>query len=212
MSYGGRIATFVGLLAVAVALVVYAVVTYLTPQPAVVDFTSAQPAGAPVDITLQTVGSIGFGPHPTWVSYLVENPAGQWIHTTTWKVPAHTRINFTIEQFDSGSPLRNQQWGQVQGTIGHTAELNGKHLLGLRLQQHERGRPHVRHPHPRGQRAAGRGRPQRDQRVQHCALRGKWQRAQHPQVLDHDARCRASTRGSASCPAVSASCTATADR
>ena len=32
----------------------------------------------------------------------------------------------TIEQYDSGSPLRNQQWGLVQGTIGGVEPLNGK--------------------------------------------------------------------------------------
>ena len=41
---------------------------------------------------------------------------GQWIHSTIWKVPASTRINLTILQYDSGSPLRNQQWGLVAGT------------------------------------------------------------------------------------------------
>jgi hypothetical protein len=35
-------------------------------------------------------------------------------------VPAHTRINVTVDQYDSGSPLRNQQLGQVTGTIGQT--------------------------------------------------------------------------------------------
>ena len=50
-----------------------------------------------------------------------------WVHTTIFQVPAHTRINVTIYQFDSGSPLRNQQLGQVTGTIGGSrARLNGK--------------------------------------------------------------------------------------
>jgi hypothetical protein len=126
MSFGARLSIVVGLFVVAAGFAVWGVVGFLLPQPQSVDFTSAQPPGAPVNLTVQTVGSIGFGPHPTWVSYLVKNPAGQWIHTTIWKVPAHTRINLTIEQFDSGSPLRNQQWGQVQGTIGNVAVLNGK--------------------------------------------------------------------------------------
>jgi hypothetical protein len=126
MSFGGRLSVVLGLFAVAVGLAVYAVVTYLTPQPQTVDFTAAQPEGAPVNLTVQTVGSIGFGDHPTWVSYLVKDPSGQWIHSTAWKVPAHTRINLTIEQYDSGSPLRNQQWGLVAGTAGGVATLNGK--------------------------------------------------------------------------------------
>ena len=128
MSFGGRLSVVIGLFVVAAGFAVWAVVGFMLPQPATVDFTSAQPAGAPVDLTVQTVGSIGtgFGDHPTWVSYLVKNPQGQWVHTTVWKVPAHTRINLTIEQFDSGSPLRNQQWGRVQGTLGNVEILNGR--------------------------------------------------------------------------------------
>ncbi len=148
MSFGGRIAAALGLFVIAAGLAVWAVVGFLLPTPPTVDFTSAQPTGAPVDLTMQTVGSIGFGQHPTWVSYLVKNPSGQWIHSTIWKVPAHTRINLTIQQFDSGSPLRNQQWGMVAGTIGGIATLNGKPIPRLRLQQRKRRRPHLLHPHP----------------------------------------------------------------
>ena len=60
------------------------------------------------------------------MSYLTESPQGQWDHTTLFQVPAHTRINVTIYQYDSGSPLRNQQLGRVTGTDGNVATLNGK--------------------------------------------------------------------------------------
>ena len=62
---------------------------------------------------------------PAWVSYLVQDPSGQWVHTTLWDLPAHTRINVTVLQYDSGSPLRNQQLGQVIGTTGNEATYNG---------------------------------------------------------------------------------------
>jgi hypothetical protein len=100
-------------------------VVNLLGTPATVVFTS-QAAGQPVDVSLQTVGSIGFGSHPTWVSYLVRSPQGPWEHTTVFQVPAHTRLDVTIYQYDSGSPLRNQQLGQVTGTAGGVALLNGK--------------------------------------------------------------------------------------
>ena len=48
------------------------------------------------------------------------------MHTTVFQVPEHTRINVTIYQYDSGSPLRNQQLGQVTGTYGNIATLNGR--------------------------------------------------------------------------------------
>ena len=71
-------------------------------------------------------GHLRVGNHPTWVSYLVKSPDGQWVHTTLFQVPQHVRINVTIVQYDSGSPLRNQQVGQVTGTYANAALLNGK--------------------------------------------------------------------------------------
>ena len=93
------------------------------------NFTTTQAAGQPVNLTVQTVGAIGFTAHPTWVSYLVKDPTtGQWVHDSSWKLPANTVINMTVLQYDSGSPLRNQEWGQVQGTVNGTATLNGKNF------------------------------------------------------------------------------------
>ena len=122
---GGRLAILGVLFAVAVALVVFTVMAFLRSSPTTVDFTVGHQPGAPVDLTVQTVGVIGFGVHPTWVSYLVQDPSGQWVHTTLWDLPAHTRINVTVLQYDSGSPLRNQQFGQVIGTVGTVATYNG---------------------------------------------------------------------------------------
>jgi hypothetical protein len=115
----------VGATVLAAVGIMFAVMALLR-EPPTVDFTAGHQSGQPVDITLQTVGSYGSGDHPTWVSYLTENPQGQWVHTTLWTVPAHTRINVTIINYDSGSPLRNQQIGQVTGTAGNVALLNGK--------------------------------------------------------------------------------------
>jgi hypothetical protein len=126
MSFGGRLSVVLGLLVVVIGFAVWGVVGFLLPQPSTVVFTST--AGAPIDLTVQTVGAIGegFGNHPTWVSYLVKDPQGQWVHSTIWQLPAHTRVNLTVQQYDSGSPLRNQVWGRVQGTAGGIATLNGQ--------------------------------------------------------------------------------------
>jgi hypothetical protein len=129
MSKGGRLATVLVLFLVVAGFVVWGVTTLITPgvPGGVVNFTDTQSAGQPVHLTVQTVGSIGFGAHPTWVSYLVKDPhTGKWIHDTSWELPANTVIDMTVDQYDSGSPLRNQEWGQVQGTIGKDATLNGK--------------------------------------------------------------------------------------
>ena len=124
MSFAGKVTVTVVLFAVAVVAAVVLIVALLGTPP-VVNFTSQSP-GAPVNVTLQTVGSLGSGSHPDWVSYLVRSPQGQWIHTTVFQVPQDTRINVTIYQYDSGSPLRNQQLGQVTGTYGNVAALNGR--------------------------------------------------------------------------------------
>jgi hypothetical protein len=125
MSVPSRVITTLVVLAAAVVGIVFAALA-LVSQPSTIDFSANHQAGQPVHITLQTVGSIGTGDHPTWVSYLTQSPQGQWVHTTLWQVPEHTRIDVTIYQYDSGSPLRNQQIGQVTGTLGEIALLNGR--------------------------------------------------------------------------------------
>ena len=124
MSLAWKVTFTVILFAVAVVAAVILIVNLLGTPPTVA-FTS-NTSGAPVNVTLQAVGSYGSGDHPTWVSYLVKNPQGQWVHTTVFQVPQHVRINVTILNYDSGSPLRNQQLGQVSGTYGNIATLNGK--------------------------------------------------------------------------------------
>ncbi len=120
----------IGAFVVAALGVMFAVLA-LAKEPPTVDYTAGHQAGQPVDVTLQAVGAYGSAPHPTWVSYLTRSPQGNWVHTTLWQVPAHTRIDVTIYNYDSGSPLRNQQLGLVTGTVGHVAFLNGKsfHLI-----------------------------------------------------------------------------------
>lgn len=124
MGLAWKVTVTVVLFAIAATAAVVLIVNLLGTPPTV-DYTSQSP-GAPVDVTLQAVGSYGSGTHPTWVSYLVQSPQGPWVHTTVFQVPAHTRVNVTIYNYDSGSPLRNQQLGQVAGTAGNVASLNGK--------------------------------------------------------------------------------------
>jgi hypothetical protein len=131
MSKSARLSIVVTIAAVAIGLAIFTTMAFLRSSPPTVDYATGHPAGQPVNLTLQTVGSIGFGDHPTWVSYLAQAPDGQWVHTTLWDLPAHTRINVTIDEYDSGSPLRNQQVGQITGTIGNVEVINGhpKHVI-----------------------------------------------------------------------------------
>ena len=207
MSFGGRLSVVLGLLIVVIGFAVWAVIGFLLPQPSTIDFTAAPARGA-VDMTVQTVPAIGFGFQPVWVSYLVQNPQGQWIHSTIWKLPAHTRINVTLDQYDSGSPLRNQNWGRVQGTIGGQATYNGKPFSATT-------------PTP----ATGWGTPSpcppsdlsvplvgvNPNATNTCGAApcSHQIRPQHHEVLVRDARTRAVTTGSASSPAEVGTCTGT---
>src|SRR5579875_216961 len=125
LSRAMRLAIFLILLGVALGLVILTVADFLRSSPGKVDFAAGHRTGQPVALHIQTVGSIGYGVHPSWVSYLVQDQHGKWVHTTLWQLPAHTRIDVTIDQYDSGGPLRNQQVGLVTG-VGATATLNGK--------------------------------------------------------------------------------------
>ena len=131
MSLTGRLSTAIGLFLVAVALIAWSLLAFLHPgtDGGYTNYTVGHAAGAPVNVELQSVGSIGtgFGNHPTWVSYLqLDRATGKWIHDTSMILPANTVVHMTVLNYDSGSPLRNQEWGQVQGTVGSSATLNGK--------------------------------------------------------------------------------------
>ncbi len=123
MSMAWKVAVTAVLFALAAVAAVVLIVNLLGSPPTV-DFTAD--SSGQVNVTMQTVGSYGSGNHAPWVSYLVRSSDGQWVHTTLFQLPQHVRVNVTIYQYDSGSPLRNQQLGQVSGTYGNLATLNGK--------------------------------------------------------------------------------------
>lgn len=123
---GRRVTAVAALFCIVVGLVVFTAMDYLRSETPTINFTAGHKPGQTVDLTLQTVGTIGFGTHPTWVSYLTQAPDGKWVQSTMWDVPAHTLVHVTIYQYDTGSPLRNQFIGRVTGTVGGTMTLNGK--------------------------------------------------------------------------------------
>lgn len=106
---------FAGLVAIVVTTFIW-----FTHYPAAIAATPTQPGN--VSVTLQTVGAIGTEPHPPWVSYLVQRPNGQWVHTTVLKVPANSIVHVTVYQYDSGSDLRNPLMNQVQGVTDATVD------------------------------------------------------------------------------------------
>jgi hypothetical protein len=118
------VSTLIGT-AISVVLIVWYLIGWVLPMPSTVPQASA--AGV-TNITVQTVAAYGHAPHPDWVSYLVKNEQGQWVHSTIWKVPAHSIVKMTVLQYDGDSGLRNPFLGQPRGIIGGTMNVNGKTL------------------------------------------------------------------------------------
>jgi len=89
---------------------------------------SSPPAAArSVDLTLQTVGALGPKyDHPNWVSYLVKDRDGKWLHSTSLEVPANSLVRVTILQYDSATGLRNPFFARPQGTTGNVIQIDGK--------------------------------------------------------------------------------------
>jgi hypothetical protein len=109
-------------IAVCAALVTYYVVSYLMVRPPAVAASGTAPQAS---VTLQTVPSIGFGPHPAWVSYLARDGQGKWQHSAVLKVPANSLVKMTIYQFDTATGLRNPYWGGPRGIVGEMT-VDGK--------------------------------------------------------------------------------------
>ena len=124
---GRRLAAVAVGVAAIVALIVWYVAGYLTVSPPSVPVAAAQVPS--VNLTLQTVASLGPQfEQPSWVSYLVKNPSGQWTHSTVWDLPAHALVHVTVYQFDGDSGLRNPFLARPQGVVGDTMEVDGKTL------------------------------------------------------------------------------------
>jgi hypothetical protein len=129
MAFGAKLIAVLLGVAVAAALIAFYIVDYLIVTPPSVAAT--QPAPRQARLTLQTVASLGFGPHPTWVSYLAKNSQGTWVHGTVLKVPAHATVTVTVLQYDTATGLRNPFWGQPRGVVGNTMTVDGKPLQNL---------------------------------------------------------------------------------
>jgi len=111
-----------------VAVAAFVVIHYFLGGPPTVNYASGVTpnTGAAVNVVLQEDPQNTVTTHPDWVSYFVQDPnSHQWVHTTLFQVPAGSRVNMTILGYDGCTPLRNQYFGGVTGTIGGTEEVDG---------------------------------------------------------------------------------------
>jgi hypothetical protein len=120
-------------IAIAIILVAAVIAFYvagLASGPATVE--ASQTGGHTAQLTLKTEAAVGpQGSNRPWVSYLVRNQQGEWVHSTIFKVPAHSLVHVTVYQFDGDSGLRNPFLSQVQGTVGGTMRVNGKRMRSI---------------------------------------------------------------------------------
>jgi hypothetical protein len=125
VSLAARVTTLAAAFVVVVAGIVFVVIHLILAAPPVEDYTPYASNGQ-VNVVLQTDAQNTVTNHPDWVSYFIQNPqTKQWVHTTYFAVPANTRVNMTIIEYDGCTPLRNPIWGHVTGTIGGVEDVNG---------------------------------------------------------------------------------------
>jgi hypothetical protein len=133
VSLPARIATLVVAFAAVVAGGVFIAVYYIGSGPPVVNYTPVASGGS-VNVVLQEDPQNNSSGAPDWVSYYVQDPKTHaWVHTTLFQVPANTRVNMTILGYDGCTPLRNNYWGQVQGTLGGTMSVQQFKTVGQPL-------------------------------------------------------------------------------
>lgn len=121
-----RILAITVAVAVAGGLIAVYITSLMRSPEAVANPASGQERS--VSLTLQTVGAIGpkYGDHADWVSYLVKDRSGEWLHSTVFTLPANTLVHVTIYQYDSATGLRNPFLAQPQGTTRNTMRVDGK--------------------------------------------------------------------------------------
>jgi hypothetical protein len=134
VSLPARVTTLVVAFLAVVALAIFVVVHYFLGGPPAVDFAAGVTAdtGASVNVVMQEDPQNTVSTHPDWVSYFIQDPTTKrWEHTTIFKVPAGSVVNMTILGYDGCTPLRNQEFGQVTGTVGGVAYVDGKPVTQL---------------------------------------------------------------------------------
>jgi hypothetical protein len=130
MSRNARIAAIVVATASALVLIGAYVAFFLLTEPATVAAATTPGTTPTAEVTLQTVASMGTGPHPDWVSYFVKDASGRWRHSTVIQVPAHATVRVTVENYDGASGLRNPFFGLPRGIVG-PMRVDGKPLAVL---------------------------------------------------------------------------------
>jgi len=121
VSVTARAASLIVAFLIVVGLGIFVALYYLgsaTTQLTTVHYAAS---GGQVNVVLQEDPGNDTATRPDWVTYYTQDPSTkQWVHTTLFSVPANTKVNMTIYGYDGCTPLRNNFFSQVQGTLGNT--------------------------------------------------------------------------------------------
>lgn len=124
MSVRVRAAALLASVAVVIGLGVFVALYYIGGASSLPTVHYAASGGA-VNVVLQEDPQNNSSSKPDWVSYYAQDPTTKdWVHTTLFSVPADTTVHVTIYGYDGCTPLRNNYWSQVQGTIGGTVTVS----------------------------------------------------------------------------------------
>ncbi len=124
MSVAARAASLIVAFLIVVGLGLFVAFYYLGSASTSLTTVHYTASGGQVNVVLQEDPQNNSSGKPDWVSYFVQDPTTkQWVHTTLFSIPANTKVNMTIYGYDGCTPLRNNFFSQVQGTIGNTVTV-----------------------------------------------------------------------------------------
>lgn len=130
MSLSARVGTLLVAFLAVVGGAIFVVIHFFLVAPPVISATPE--AGNQARIVLQEDPQTTVTNRPDWVSYFIQDPTSKkWVHTTYFKVPAGATVHVTILGYDGCTPPRNLFFGQVTGTIGNVAYVDGKKFKTL---------------------------------------------------------------------------------
>ena len=131
MSLPARVTTLIVAFLAVAAGVGFVVVHYLLGGPSTLNYTAN--ASGQVNVVIQVDPQApASASDPAWPTYMFKDPqTGAWVHTTLFTVPAGHRVHFTVYEFDGATPLRNNYFGKVTGTVGNVEYVNGKPMSVL---------------------------------------------------------------------------------
>lgn len=126
MALPARVATLIVAFLVVAGGVAFVVVHYLLGGPSTIAFTPD--ASGQVNVVMQVDPQApGSASDPAWPTYMIRDPqTGDWVSSTLFTVPAGHRVNFIVYEFDGPTPLRNNYFGKITGTIGNVEYVDHK--------------------------------------------------------------------------------------